>query len=196
MPRIIIPGRDEAPAGSRQILDAVHKDLGIVPSLFRLIALSPHTLAGFHGFSSELAKTLDARTHAQIAIAVAKVNGCDHCLAASSYIALNVAKIGPLEIARNREGASGDPKADSTLRFAVKVAQQRGQVEDADLAAVRAAGFSDPEIVEIVGIVAENMFTNLISNVARLEIDFPLIPEAAGAQKPNARRPPAGRRKR
>jgi uncharacterized peroxidase-related enzyme len=133
------------------------------------------------GLSGALYKALDVKTRERIAIAVAEVNGCDYCLSAHTYLGLNLAKISPEEAALNRKGASGDPKADAAVRFAAKVAQTRGKVSDADLAAVRMAGYSDAEIIEIVAVVAENFMTNLINNVAETDIDFPVVHAAAAA---------------
>ena len=175
MSRIAIPTRDDAPSASQPILDAVHKQLGVVPNLFRLLASSPAALAGYMGLSGALKKVLDVKTRERIALAVAQVNGCDYCLSAHSYLGLNVAKIGPEEIALNRKGGSGDPTAAGAVRFAAKVAEQRGHVADADLAAVRLAGFSDAQIVEIVALVAENVFTNFLNEVALTDIDFPVV---------------------
>jgi uncharacterized peroxidase-related enzyme len=175
MSRIAVPARDQAPAASQPILDAVNKQLGVVPNLFRLAALSPAALAGMTGLSGALAKTLDVKTRERIAIATAQVNGCDYCLSAHTYLGLNLAKITPEEVALNRKGASGDAKADAAVRFAAKVAQSRGKVSDADLAAVRLAGFSDAQVVEIVAVVAENFLTNLLNNVAGTDIDFPVV---------------------
>jgi alkylhydroperoxidase family enzyme len=66
-------------------------------------------------------------------------------------------------------------KADAALRFAVKVVRERGHVSDADVAALRAAGFDDGQIVEIVLHVALNTLTNYVNEVAKTEIDFPVI---------------------
>jgi uncharacterized peroxidase-related enzyme len=181
MSRIAIPSRDDAPAASQPILDAVKKQLGVVPNLFRLVALSPATLAGFTGFSAALTKALDVKTRERIALAVAQVNSCDYCLSAHTYLGLNLAKLSPEEVALNRHGTSGDPKAAAAVRFAVRVAESRGGVSDADLAAVRAAGFSDAQIVEIVGIVVENVFTNFVNKVADTDIDFPVVRAADAA---------------
>lgn len=175
MSRIAIPAREDVPAASGPILDAVNKQLGVVPNLFRLIANSPAALSGYTSFSGALSKTLDVRTRERIALAVAQVNGCDYCLSAHSYLALNLAKISAEEIALNRKGASSDPKADAAVRFAAKVARERGHVGDADIAAVRDAGFDDRQIVEIVALVAENSFTNFLNEVAKTEIDFPVV---------------------
>jgi uncharacterized peroxidase-related enzyme len=181
MSRIAIPTLDSTPADARPLLDAVAKQLGSVPNLFRVVALSPNTLRAFLGFSGGLAKVLDVKTRERIAIAVAQVNGCDYCLSAHTYLGLNLAKLDEAEVALNRVGASSDRKADAAVRFAAQVARARGKVTDADLAAVRAAGFTDAHIVEIVAVVAENVLTNLLNNVAETDIDFPVVRAAEAA---------------
>ena len=181
MPRFTIPTRDQAPSASKPILDAVNQQLGVIPNLFRLVSQSPEALAGMTGLSGALVKSLDVKTRERIAIATAQVNGCDYCLSAHSYLGLNLAKISPEEIALNRKGASSDAKADAVVRFAAKVAQGRGNVADEDLEAVRKAGYSDAQIIEIVAIVGENYLTNLFNNVARTEIDFPVVETSMAA---------------
>lgn len=175
MSRIAIPAREAAPAASQPLLDAVEKQLGVVPNLHRLLALSPPTLQGVLGLGGALAKTLNVKTRERIALAVAQINGCDYCLSAHTYLGLNLAKIDAEEIAQNRKGASSDPVANAAVAFAAAVTRSRGQVSDADLAAVRAAGYTDAQIVEIVGVVAENIFTNFVNNVAGTDIDFPVV---------------------
>jgi alkylhydroperoxidase family enzyme len=48
-------------------------------------------------------------------------------------------------------------------------------VSKAEFDAVRAAGHSDGEIVEIITHVAMNIFTNLLGKATQIEIDFPEI---------------------
>jgi uncharacterized peroxidase-related enzyme len=175
MSRIAIPSREAAPEASKPLLDAVEKQLGVVPNLFRLVALSPAALLGFLGLNGALSKTLDVRTRERIALAVAQINGCDYCLSAHSYLGLNLAKIDSAEIALNRRGASSDAKANVAVAFAAKVTQARGKVSDADLQAVKAAGYTDAQVVEIVALVAENVFTNFVNIVAQTDIDFPVV---------------------
>lgn len=175
MSRLTIPAREDAPAKSQPLLDAVEKQLGIVPNLFRLVGTSPAALEGYLGLNGALGRTLDAKTRERIAIAVAQANGCDYCLSAHSYLGLNIAKIDEAEIALNRAGHSGDAKADAAVVFARKVLDSRGRVSDADLAAVRLAGFSEPQVIEIVTNVALNVLTNYVNNVAETDIDFPVV---------------------
>ena len=176
MSRIPTPASiDVAPAASRPLLEAVKRQLGSVPNLFRLVANSPAALEGYLGMQGALAKgTLPAATRERIALAVAEVNGCGYCLAAHTYLGRNVARLDDAEIAANRAGASTDPKADAAVNFAAKVVRERGHVGREDLAAVRAAGYDDAQIIEIVQHVALNTWTNYVNEVAQTDIDFPV----------------------
>ena len=181
MSRLIIPTVENAPEESKPLLKAVNDQLGVVPNLFRLIANSTAALKAYLGFSGALSKAVDSKFRERIALTVAQVNGCNYCLSAHSFLALNVAKLDADEVARNRAGGSSDPKAAAAVRFAKTVTETRGRVSDADLAAVRLAGYADAEIVEIVALVADNCFTNFLNEVARTEIDFPVVHAAQAA---------------
>ena len=176
MSRIPTPATiDAAPAASRPLLEAVKKQLGSVPNLFRLVANSPAALQGYLGMQGALAKgTLAAPTRERIALAVAEVNGCNYCLSAHTYLARNLARLDDAEIAANRAGGSRDAKADAAVRFAAIVARERGHIRAEDLAAVRSAGYDDAQIIEIVQHVALNTWTNYVNEVARTDIDFPV----------------------
>jgi uncharacterized peroxidase-related enzyme len=177
MSRISTPATiDAAPAAAKPMLDAVKKKLGIAPNLFRLVANSPAALEGYLGLMEALGKgTLPAATHERIALAVAEINGCSYCLSAHTYLGRNVAKLDDAEIAANREGTSNDANAEAAVRFAASVANARGHVSDADVRAVKAAGYDDAQVVEIVLHVALNTWTNYVNEVGGTEIDFPLV---------------------
>ena len=76
------------------------------------------------------------------------------------------------------------PRADRfvlAVAFTRQVLATRGNVAESDLQAIRAAGFGDDEIVEIVANTALNIFTNYFNHVAGTEIDFPVVRAAAAA---------------
>jgi uncharacterized peroxidase-related enzyme len=176
MNRIAIPAVDQAPAASRPLLEAVNKQLGTVPNLMKVLGNSPAALGGYLGLSGALGKgTLGAKTGERIALAVAEFNGCNYCLAAHSYLGKHLAKLDEAEIHANRNGGSHDGKADAAVRFAVQVVKSRGHVAEADVAAVKAAGYSDAEVIEIVVHVALNTLTNYVNEVAQTTIDFPAV---------------------
>jgi uncharacterized peroxidase-related enzyme len=177
MSRIPTPATIEtAPAASQPLLQAVKKQLGSAPNLFRVVANSPAALEGYVSLSGALGKgALPAATRERIALAVAEVNGCAYCLSAHTYLGKHFAKLDDAEMTANRHGSSNDPKAAAAVHFAVRVTQLRGHVSDDDLQAVRAAGYTDAQIIEIVQHVALNTWTNYINEVARTDIDFPVV---------------------
>jgi AhpD family alkylhydroperoxidase len=134
MSRIPIPATIEAaPEASQPLLAAVKKQLGVAPNLFRLVANSPAALEGYVALSGALGKgTLPAPTRERIALAVAEINSCDYCLSAHTYLGKNVARLDDVEIAANRGGRSTDPRADAAVRFAAKVARERGPSDPPD----------------------------------------------------------------
>ncbi|WP_425543024.1 carboxymuconolactone decarboxylase family protein [Alteraurantiacibacter aestuarii] len=144
--------------------------------MFRLSSISPQALEGYLAMSGALNKgALPAATRERIALAIGQVNGCNYCLSAHTYLGKNLAMLDDAEIAANRAGGSNDPKADAAVRFAARVAVDRGHITDADFAAVRLAGYSDGQIIEIVQHVALNTWTNYFNEVFQTEIDFPVV---------------------
>lgn len=165
-----------APAPSRPLLEAVEKQLGVVPNVFRLVATSPAALEGYVGMLGALGKgALPAPTRERIALAVAEINGCSYCLSAHTYLGRNLAHLDDAEMTANRGGTSDDPKADAAVRFAAKVARERGHVSEDDVRAVKAAGYNDAQVIEIVQHVALNTWTNYVNEVAKTEVDFPVV---------------------
>jgi uncharacterized peroxidase-related enzyme len=162
---------------ARTQLDAVKGKLGLVPNMMRAMANSPAVLDGYLQFSGALGKgSLPAKVREQISLAVAQANGCDYCLAAHSAIGKAVGLTAE-QVRDSRLGTAVDSRTDALIRFAVKVVQSRGHVRDHDVDDVRAAGFGDATIAEVVAHVALDTFTNYFNNVARTDVDFPKAPE-------------------
>lgn len=177
MSRLITPATIEAaPESSQSLLKAVEQQLGVVPNLFRLVAVNPAALEGYLGLSGALSKgLLSVALREGIALAIAEVNGCEYCLSAHTYLGKALAKMEDAEVLANRKALSKDNKTGVALEFAVEVSLKRGQVTDELVQKVKAAGFSDAEIIEIILNVALNIWTNTLNNVANTEVDFPLV---------------------
>lgn len=176
MSRLQIPTLETAPAASLPLLEAVKKQLGVIPNLMKLVGNSPAALEGYLSLNGALAKgNLGAKTGERIALAIAEINRCDYCLSAHTYLATHVAKLDAAEINANRQGQSTDAKADAAVGFAARIAHERGHVTSQDISKVKAAGFSDADLVEIVLHVALNTLTNYVNSVAQTDIDFPVV---------------------
>ena len=70
-------------------------------------------------------------------------------------------------------------KSAAALAFSHKVVRDRGIVNDSNIAGLRAHGFTDGDIAEIVANTALNIFTNYFNHVAATDVDFPAAPKLA-----------------
>ena len=171
----------ETTGKAKQLLDGVHAKLGMTPNLMKTLASAPAALEAYLNFGAALGTgKLDAKFREQISLAVAQANSCEYCLSAHSALG-KMAGLKPEEIGLSRQAHSEDPKRDAGLQFVQALVAQRGQVSDQALERVKAAGFSDGDVAEIVANVAINIFTNYFNHVAQTEIDFPVVDTFAGA---------------
>lgn len=175
MTRLIQVTDASAKPAAAQTFAALKGKLGFVPNLYRVAGNEPAVLSGLLGLGEALGKgTFDAKTREAIALAVAGVNDCDYCASAHTAISKNL-KVDDAEIAARLSGKSADPRLAAILALAVAITDKKGRVSNADLAAARAAGLDDGAIVETIGSVVQNIFTNYLNHVAETDIDFPAV---------------------
>jgi len=167
--------RDTATGARKSLLDQVHGAFGATPHMFRAVANSPAALQSMWGsFGALGGGVIGARLGEQIAVAVADRNACAYCLAAHTALGRK-AGASAEEMAAAQVGESSDPKTAAALRFALKLVDARGQVSEADVQALRDAGFDDERIVEILAHVALNLFTNYVNVAFAVPVDFPAV---------------------
>lgn len=182
MPRISALEIENADPKAQTLLNTAKKKMGMVPNLFKSLAHSPTALESYLTMSSTLGEgTLSPKTREQIAVATAGFNHCEYCASAHTTIGKSL-KIEGEELALNLKGESNDPQTRTLLSFVGAVLESRGEVSNAQLQAIRDAGYTEGQIAEIVANIALNTLTNYFNNIARTEIDFPKVelkPETA-----------------
>ncbi|WP_194722605.1 carboxymuconolactone decarboxylase family protein [Noviherbaspirillum malthae] len=160
---------------SQQTLKQIHAAFGATPNMFRVVANSPAALKSMWGSFGALAGgTIGAKLGEQIAVAIADRNRCEYCLAAHTVLGKK-AGASAEEMASAQVGRAADPKTATALAFALKVVNERAQVSADDVAALRAAGFTDEHVVEIMAHVALNLFTNYVNVAFNVPVDFPAV---------------------
>jgi uncharacterized peroxidase-related enzyme len=169
---------EQVPAESKPTLDAFSKNIGFTPNMMATFAQSPIAFNAWATLLGSLSKTLDVKTRDSIGLAVSEVNGCNYCLTVHSFTAEHMAKLPADDIILARKGHATDPKRDAALQFARKVIESRGKVGDADLKAVRDAGYTEANVIEIVALVAMYSLTNFFNNVFDPDQDFPAVKPA------------------
>ncbi|PZX26967.1 Alkylhydroperoxidase like protein, AhpD family [Cupriavidus phytorum] len=178
MPRTDALNPEQVPAESKPTLDAFTRNIGFTPNMMATFAQSPIAFNAWATLLGSLSKALDLKTRDSIGLAVSEVNGCNYCLTVHSFTAEHMARLATDEIILARRGHATDPKRDAAVQFAHKVIETRGNVTDADFKAVRDAGYTDANIMEIVALVAMFSLTNFINNVFDPEKDFPAVAPA------------------
>lgn len=167
--------RESATGTVKDQLDSIHAAFGTVPAMFRAVANSPATLTSLWGaFGAFGGGALGTALGEQIAVAVANRNSCEYCLAAHTALGRK-AGVSPTALQAAQTGRSDDPRTAALLSFALKLVEERGQVTAEDVAALRDQGWSDEHIVEVIGQVALNLFTNYINIALAVPVDFPTV---------------------
>lgn len=183
MQRIAAVNPADATGKAKELLDGVQAKLGMTPNLMRTLAAGPAALEAYLKFGAALSTgRLDAKFREQIALAVAQANSCEYCLSAHAAFGQMIG-LKPEEVAASREAHSADAKRDAGLQFVQTLVVQRGMVSDQEVNKVKAAGFSDGDIAELVANVAVNVFTNYFNHVARTVVHFPQVPVAMEAAR-------------
>ncbi len=175
MSRINLVTNEHANAEQKELYAAIQGQLGMVPNFLKIFANSPAALRAFlglHGIANE--GSLDPKTRERIALGLAEQNACEYCVSAHTAIGRK-AGLSHDEIEANRAGGSQDAKAAIAVKFARSLAENNGAVSTAELLEIRAAGYDDAEIVEIITHVGMNVLTNILGKASRVEIDFPKI---------------------
>jgi len=177
MSRLSVPNLETDAGPSGQVYAQIKKAIGSVPNTFAAIAAhGPAALKSVLAADAVLASgSLRKRDKETIKLIISGVAGCDYCVAAHSLLGKH-AGLKPDELKNIRDGKpSGDSKRDALARFVRKLSETSGTVSAEEFAAIKAAGYSDAQLVEISLAFATTVFTNVFNRINDTEIDFPAV---------------------
>lgn len=175
MSRLNVVDRSTTQPEIKPLFEAVESQLGSVPNFLRVFANSPKALAGILALNGNLGQgLLNAKLQEQIALTVGEANACQYCVSAHTAISQSLG-LDATEIEAARQGNASDEKASAAVQFAKALVDNDGNITTGELKAVRDAGYSDGEIVEIITLVGLNTTLNYLGKVSRVEIDFPEV---------------------
>jgi uncharacterized peroxidase-related enzyme len=177
MSRLSVPSLESATGATAEIYGQIKKAIGNVPNTFAAIgAHGPAALKAVLAADAVLASgSLSKRDQETIKLVVSGAAGCDYCVAAHSLLG-KLAGLNPEELKNIRDGKpTGDVKRDALVRFVRRLTTTSGTVSDADFAAIKDAGYSDAQLVDISLAFATTIFTNVFNNINDTDIDFPAV---------------------
>jgi uncharacterized peroxidase-related enzyme len=142
--------------------------IGFVPNVLKAYAFDEAKLSAFAAMYNDLMLApsgLSKLEREMIAVVVSSHNHCYYCLVAHGAAVRTLSRdpvLGEL-MAMNWRAARLSPREHAMLAFAHKLTAEPWTIEDADRAAVRAAGFGDRDIWDIAAVVG---FFNMSNRVA------------------------------
>jgi AhpD family alkylhydroperoxidase len=158
----------EASGKATELLTDIIERRGSVGAMVATMAHSPALLQGYLDFSRAMKRVKLLRPLSEkISITVQQWIGCQVCQQAH-ISAGRAAGLTETDIALARQGASTDTRESLLLDLAVRILTEPSSITDDDIEALRAAGWTDRILADVVGIVMLNQLTgsfNLLAGI-------------------------------
>lgn len=177
MTRIVTPAIETATGATAEVYAQIKKAAGSVPNTFATIgAHGPVALKAVLQADGALAAgSLSKQDQETIKLVVSKVAGCDYCVAAHSLLG-KLTGLSQDVLKAIRDGvATGDAKRDALIRFVTKIVRTSGTIKEEEFAAIKAAGYTDSQLVDISLAIAVTVFTNVFNRINDTAVDFPAV---------------------
>jgi uncharacterized peroxidase-related enzyme len=177
MPRLSITNPETATGAAAEVFAKIKKAVGRVPNAYATIGThSPEALSAALAFDAAVnASTLSKPEIEIIKLVTSEHAGCDYCVAARTLTG-KLAGLTPEQMKLARSGvATGDAKRDALVSYVRTLVDTRGTVPVEAVDAIRAAGFTERQLIEINLAIASITFSNLVNRVNDTTLDFPAV---------------------
>jgi uncharacterized peroxidase-related enzyme len=168
MPRIEPIDRNEATGKARELLDELANRSGEPGPMVRAMANAPALLRGYVDLNRAMKRShVDRRITERIALAVHEWTGCDYCVVAHTRAARELG-LSDTDVELARQGTATDSRIAAIVAFSQQVIAAPSEVSDEQIDGLRALGYSDEQIIEVVGLVSLQLLTggfNLVAGI-------------------------------
>jgi uncharacterized peroxidase-related enzyme len=171
--RLDMPNEQALPEDILALFAEMRAKPGFVPNVYRAYSLRPHQLRGFIALYNSIMmedSDLSKAEREMIAVAVSAQNHCFYCLTSHGAVLRIRAKDEVLAdtIAANYRAADLTPRQRAMLDLAVKITNDSAAIGDQDIAGLRAHGFSDEAIMDIIQTAAFFNYSNRVASALEL----------------------------
>jgi uncharacterized peroxidase-related enzyme len=167
-----IYNKDSSPEASQETLGKIEGAYGFIPNLAGIMAESPAMIKSLLALAMNFGQSsLNPVEQQVVAITVSAVNGCAYCVASHSMAALK-AKMDDGELAKLRAGDSlSDPKLEALRAFTAAVVEKRGWLDDAEIEAFMAAGYTKQSLLDVMTGVTMKTLTNYTNHMVKTPLN-------------------------
>lgn len=175
MSRIPVLTPESATPAQAEIFAKTVAKFGKNPLLMSAMTNSPAMMNSYLTLFQNLTDgRFDKKLARKIGLAIGEENGCEYCISLLAAIA-KLQKLTDEDIELARHGKSTDSKEEALLTFVLQLVRHKGDLTNAEVQAVKDAGWTDEDVSEVFGHLILNFLTNYFWKVARTDIDFPVL---------------------
>lgn len=172
MTPFIIHTLNSAPEASQPILKQAKQSFGFLPNLFGGMAESPALLEGYLALANIYNKTRLSETERQIILMTSnRMNGCQYCMAAHTSIAQGAKVADDVITALRNNTTIQDAKLEALRQFTIAVVDKRGWVNDSEIQAFFAAGYTRESVLEVILGTSLKLMSNYTNHIVKTPID-------------------------
>lgn len=163
-----LPMVDPLPEATQTYFDVCQEKLGLVPNVLQAYAFDIDKLNSFTAMYNEVMLAdsgLSKLEREMIAVVVSSINRCWYCQVAhgAAVRALSGDPALGEAMVMNYRAANLDARQLAMLDFATKLTKSSAEIEEADRATLRSAGFNERDIFDIANVTG---FFNMTNRVA------------------------------
>ncbi|MCE4547523.1 MULTISPECIES: carboxymuconolactone decarboxylase family protein [unclassified Caballeronia] len=175
MPRLHTIAMSEATGHAAELFQRVTATVGKVPNSYIGIgANSPVALEAVLSLEASLKRcSLSVRDIEVVKLVVSETTGCDYCLAAHTLMSKKIGLTADAIVALRQAKPSGDARSDALASFVSHLMTTSGTVNADTVTAIKLAGLTDTQIVDVTMAIASIAFTNLFNRINNTTLDFP-----------------------
>ena len=171
--RYPVPALEDLPADLQARIVEVQAKTGFIPNVFLALAHRPDECRAFFAYYDALMlrdSGLSKAEREMIVVATSAANACPYCVVAHGAVLRIYAKNPILadQLTVNYRHADITARQRAMLDFAVKMARQPEQIEEADVQTLRGEGFSDEDIWDIGAITALFAMSNRLAHLTNM----------------------------
>ena len=173
MPRIEPLDHAQATGRARELLDELASRGSEPGPMVRAMANAPALLRGYIDLNRAMKRMhVDRRITERISLAVHEWLGCKSCIVAHTRAARDLG-LDDSDIALARQGTATDPKVAALVAFGQHLIAAPAEVTDAQIDELRALGYTDEQIAEVVGLASLQLLTGAFNLVAGIHPTTP-----------------------
>ncbi|MEU6975386.1 carboxymuconolactone decarboxylase family protein [Streptomyces sp. NPDC046371] len=160
---------EQATGKARELLTDIVERHGSAGEMVSTMAHSPALIEGYLSLSRAMKRVKIPRALSEkLSLAVQEWIGCGTCREAHAAAA-RAAGLSEADIELARQGTSTDAREAALIAVALRVLVEPSALGDEDVAGLRAHGWSDRVIAEVVGVVTLNLLTGAFNLLAGIQ---------------------------